>query len=293
MERPRALIIGAGGFLGTYLARAADAKFDVFRGVHSRTDDGEMHIDVSDAGSARLVFEATRPDIVVLLAAISDIDHCERQPDRAFAINVEGAEIIANLCAQAKTRLLFTSTAAVFDGLKHGYSEEDAPSPVNVYGRTKAQAEAAVQRLVPDALIVRFSLLIGFANKPGTNSMLDTLSAKWQAKVPVHLPVSEKRSPLHVQTLSELLVCLLTHREAKGIYHFGACDSLSRFELGKRLAALAGVPEDLVQPQSTPPSGRAPRGLDHFLLTGKIQKLSGAKSPTCENEMTRCFNGIA
>lgn len=285
--------MGAGGFLGTEFARAADAKFDVIRAVHCKTNDGEVAIDVSDPTSVKGAFEAARPDVVVLLAALSDIDRCERHPDQAFAINVEGAEIVANLCARTKTRLLFTSTAAVFDGSRHGYSEEDVPTPLSVYGRTKAQAEVIVQSLVPDALVVRFSLVIGFANKSGTNSMLDTLFAKWSAKVPVSFPVSEMRSPLHVQSLSERLICLLSQREATGIYHFGACDSLSRFELGKRLAALAGVPEDLVQPQISPAPDRAPRGVDHFLFTEKFQKLSGQKSPSCAKEIMRCFDGIA
>ncbi len=66
---------------------------------------------------------------------------------------------------ERSARLLFTSTAAVFDGSKHGYREEDEVAPLSVYGKTKAWAENAVRSLLPSAIVIRFALVLGFARK--------------------------------------------------------------------------------------------------------------------------------
>lgn len=293
MEKPKALIVGADGFLGGYLAAAAEREFEIIRGGRSPNGTGTMALDIADAASVRRVFEHVRPQAVVLLAAISDIDLCQSHPKQAFAVNVRGAEVVANLCARMNARLLFTSTAAVFDGRKHGYREEDEVCPLSVYGISKAQAEKAVRALVPGAIIARFSLVLGFAKRAGTNSMVDTLYAKWKANVPVPVPTGEFRNPLHAASLSEILLRLMLDRGAHGTFHIGACDAISRFDLARHLAVRAGFPEHFVEPQASPVPDRAPRGRDHFLLTDKLQSWLRIKSPSCEQEIARCFDGPA
>jgi dTDP-4-dehydrorhamnose reductase len=289
MAKPKAFIVGAGGFLGTYLVQAATDQFQVIRGERSATDPEAVDIDITDSASVDRAFAVVNPDVVVLVAAMSDIDRCEAEPERAFAVNVQGAETVARLCAKAKAKLLFTSTAAVFDGRKHGYDEQDEICPLSIYGTTKAQAEVAVRAFVPKALIIRFALAIGFARRAGTNSMLDSLSAKWKAGNPVSLSTSEFRNPIHAGSLSKIMVRLLANHQASGVYHAGASDSISRYELGRRLASSAGFSDQLVQPQTNSVPGRAPRGKDHFLLTEKLRKICGIESPTCEQEIARCF----
>jgi dTDP-4-dehydrorhamnose reductase len=293
MEKPRALIVGAGGFLGGYLVQAATDRFEVVRGERIPSELGGVRIDITDASSVGRAFEIARPDIVLLLAAISDIDRCEAQPEKAFAVNVQGVELVANVCARVNARLLFTSTAAVFDGRKHGYREEDGTNPLSVYGATKVRAEAVVRALVPAAVVIRFSLLLGFAKKAGTNSMLDGLHANWEAGKAVALSTSECRNPIHADSVSQIMIRLVADDRVHGVFHAGACDSISRYEIAMRLAARAGFPDHLVQPQTTPVAGRAPRGEDQFLLTEKLQKLCRMEIPTCDQVIERCFDGAA
>jgi dTDP-4-dehydrorhamnose reductase len=265
-------------------------KAEVVPGDRHSADTGGVVIDVSDASSVNHAFHATRPDAVLLLAAMSDIDRCQAQPEEAFAVNVRGAEIVANACAQANARLVYASTAAVFDGRRHTYREDDEVCPLSVYGMTKACAEKIVRALVPAAAVVRVSLVLGWARRRGTNSMLNTLRERWQEGKPVSFPVSEIRNPIHVAAAAETMIALLLdHSDAGGIYHAGASDSISRYEMGLRLAALSGVPDHLVQPQVKPVPGRAPRGEHHFLLTEKLERLLGTEAQTCEQVMQRCF----
>ncbi len=249
-----------------------------------------IELDIADASAVERAFRVIEPDCVLLLAAMSDIDRCERMPEQAFAVNARGAENIANVCARTQARLLFTSTAAVFDGRKHGYWEEDAIAPLSVYGKTKAWAEDAVKALLPSAVIIRFALVLGFARKSGTNAMLDSVMGKWKAGEPVSFSTRETRNPIDAASLARLMITMLADRQVSGLFHVGASDSVSRYELGRRLAARAGVSIDLVQPQGDPPPGRAPRGDNHFLLTEKIQRAFNFEVETCDQVIERCFS---
>jgi dTDP-4-dehydrorhamnose reductase len=291
MHKKRLLVVGARGFLGLYAVQAATEEFQVIQASRTIPVGGEdIEINIADASSVDRAFLRARPDAVLLLAARSDIDQCEASPEEAFAINAHGAENVANACARANARLLFTSSAAVFDGKKHGYHEEDAISPVSVYGKTKAWAESAVQAVLPSAIVVRFALVLGFARKAGTNSMLDGLMHRWKAGEAASFPTREERNPIDAGSLAKLMIAMLSDRCIRGIVHVGASDCVSRFELGKRLAARAGVSSDLVLPQNEPVPGRAPRGADHFLLTDKLRDLCNFTAPTTDLVIERCFS---
>jgi dTDP-4-dehydrorhamnose reductase len=297
MDKQRMLVIGARGFLGTYTVRAAQnaGTHQVMRGDRSTLDSEPIagtevvEIDIANAASVDHAFTRARPDCVLLLAAVSDIDRCEASPEMAFAINAHGAEHVANACARSNARLLFTSSAAVFDGLQHSYSEDHATSPISVYGKSKLWAEQAIMRLLPSAIVLRFALVLGFTRKRGANAMLDTLIAKWQAGQPVSFSTQEDRNAIDAATLSEIMLRLITDRELSGIYHAGASDTLTRYDLGLRLAARANVSPALVQPQHEAPPARAPRGRHHFLLTDKLQSVCSIKTGSSEQVIERCF----
>jgi dTDP-4-dehydrorhamnose reductase len=294
MDKARLLLIGANGFLGAYAARKFAESFDIFTG--SRTalmDSRNVQVDITDASSVDAAFQRVKPDAVLLLSALSDIDRCEAEPELAFRANVRGPENVANACARSNARLLFTSSAAVFDGSKHGYTEDDAPTPLSVYGKTKARAEAAVLRILPSAIILRIALAIGFAARKGTNAMLENLSERWASGSPVATPTFEYRNPIDAAALSGFMLELLKHEDAHGIFHAGAKESISRYGLNLKLAARMGYPSELVVAQTEPPPDRAPRGTDHFLLTDKIRTVSSIPIPSCDEVIARCFDEVA
>jgi dTDP-4-dehydrorhamnose reductase len=284
-------VIGSRGFLGSYVVRAAAGEFEVIEGNRTTDRPGEVKIDVGDEGSVRAAFQAARPDAVVLLAAIADIDRCQQFPEEARMVNLRGAEHVANACVGAQTRLIFTSTGAVFDGRTHGYTEESPLSPVSVYGETKAMAEKSILSLVPSALVVRIALALGFAGRAGANALLDTMRKRWAAGQTVALPVFEQRNPIDGGTLSRFVLDLLK-QEARGVFHIGCEDSITRYDLGLKLAARMGFPGQVDLQLELPP-GRAPRGPDHYLLTDKLRMTSTIPIPTCDQVIERCFHGLA
>jgi dTDP-4-dehydrorhamnose reductase len=291
---PRLLVVGARGFLGTFVAEQASSRYEVIRGDRTRDDlDTDVAIDITKVASVREAFAECRPDAVILLAAISDIDRCERHRELAVDVNLHGAENVANACARAGARMLFTSTGAVFDGLKHGYREEDEVSPVSVYGQTKANAELMVKALVPDAIVARVSLVLGRTGKASTNSLVDSMIRRWGAGETLSASVTESRNPIDAVTLSQWFVELLANEQNSGIFHTGSTDSMTRYQLARAIAARLNVSPDLVKEEFQPAPGRAPRGADHLLLTDKISRTCTTQPPSCQEVIERSLNEVA
>jgi dTDP-4-dehydrorhamnose reductase len=253
--RQRLFIVGATGFVGSRLSLAACDRFTVVGGSrHPDSESGQAAIDITDRHSVSRAFDQARPELVVHLAALSDIDRCERERELAEQINVVGAMHVAGECARRGARLLYTSTDAVFDGTQHIYYEHDPPTPVNWYGQTKARAEQAIVDILPSSAIVRLSLVLGRSALPGGNSYLEN---------------------------------------ATGIFQIGASDKMSRYDLARAIAERLGHEARLIVPQNEPVSGRAPRGRDDFLVTDRVRQFCRTPVPTCREVIERACHGVA
>lgn len=282
--KPELLIIGASGFVGAELAEQAREHYHV-------AGPGPEELDVTDRPGVERGFAAARPRVVVLLAAIADIDQCERQPDLAWKINAEGARLVAEASSRRGARLLYISSAAVYDGTRESYRESDPVTPVSVYGRTKAEAERHVLA-VPGSVVIRPALVVGRARTSGTNSFQEKLMAALAAGKTVAAPVFEYRNPIDVGTLAVAMLRLARNPQAGGIYHIGAATPISRYELACRYAALAGAARQQVAAQAEPEAGRAPRGRNHFLISNRLKQATGLEMPDIETVLERALHGF-
>jgi dTDP-4-dehydrorhamnose reductase len=292
--QPRLLIIGATGFIGSRLAERAQQQFTVSCGSrHPTADDRSIEIDIANPDGVRHAFERTRPDFVIHLATMSDIDRCERERDLAKRINYHGTVNVVRQCADRGARLLFTSSDAVFAGTKGIYYETDDPSPLNWYGQTKALAERAIAEILPSALIVRPSLVLGVSMVPGGNSYLDKVVGNLKAGNSILAPTVEFRNPIDVCTLCDFLLELLPQANISGAFHAGASDKISRYDLTCAIADRLGYDRTCVVAQNDPVPGRAPRGRDDFLDTSRLRQVCHTGVPNCQQVIERAVSGVA
>ena len=233
------LITGASGLLGAYLlaeARAAGDDVTAWSGRCTGARDGVplRQVDLADRDTVTAAFQQARPDAVIHAGAISSAAQCQRDPETARRVNTDATAHLAHL---AGPRLLFVSTDLVFDGERPWYREGDEPSPLSVYGRTKADAE----RFVLDAggQVARVSLLFGpsLCGRPG---FFDQQLAALRSAAPVTLFEDEWRTPLSYLTAARALL-QLARSPSPGVLHLGGPERMSRLEMGRRLAAWLGV----------------------------------------------------
>jgi len=296
-------LFGGGGFVGGNLALAALRQGWTVHIVDSLELPGvpgaRWHrADITEAAAVGALLDQLRPDAVVDLAAVADIDRAERERDLAWAVNVEAARVIASASAALGSAFLYFSSDAVFAGTAARYTEEDPPSPVNYYGRTKAEGERAVLAAYPGAGIVRISLALGFP-VTGGNSFFAALEAGLRAGKEITAPSDEVRTPVDVSTLSACVLELLGMRHA-GVIHIGSTDSIDRATLTRKAAALMGFPDAriIAQPAAAQPiavqlaeskPGRAPRHKNGIISVAKAQRLLRTPLLTAEQSIRRAI----
>ena len=144
---PRILLLGADGQLGTELRRSLAGQGEVVAATLSGTFDGAAceTADFSQPESLPALLDRVAPDIVVNAAAYTAVDRAEQEAELVFRINAEAPDVLAGACATRGATFVHYSTDYVFDGQgTRPYREEDATSPLGVYGASKLAGEIAV-----------------------------------------------------------------------------------------------------------------------------------------------------
>jgi dTDP-4-dehydrorhamnose reductase len=272
----RWLVTGASGLLGGYLVRhlrAAGEPVVAWSGSHATDVVGQPldRVDLTDPAAVAVAFDAARPEAVIHAAAVARVDECRREPDKARRVNVDGSRHLAELAAGTGARFVYVSTDLVFDGTRGRYCETDPPNPLTVYGRTKADAEAAVLAVSCTA-VARVSLLFGPC-LTGRTSFFDRMVDALQNGRPVPLFADEWRTPLALPTAAVALVAL-ARSDLIGLLHIGGPERLSRLDMGRQLADVLGVAgESIAATTRDAAGGEEPRPADTSLDSARWRRL--------------------
>jgi dTDP-4-dehydrorhamnose reductase len=273
------LVIGGSGLIGSHVLRAARKAGHTAIGTYRVNAQPDLVcLDCADNSGVATLLENHKPEAVVHAAGWTWVDGCEDDPQRAFAENAEQPAAIAAQCRRAGCRFVCFSSSYVFDGNAGPYREDAKPNPINVYGRSKLQAEQQIAAVQPDALIVRVVWVYG-AEAQGKNFAYQVRRAMEQGKV-LRVPSDQRGNPTYAGDIARWLVTLL-ERRATGIWHLaGPEPECARGEWARRLVeafARAGVrrdPQFAIQEVSTAElKQRAPRPLHGGLLTTKAAAL--------------------
>ena len=172
-------------------------------------------MNVSDRSAVMHCIEAEAPDAVIHCAAYTKVDAAEDEPERCWAVNVEGTKNIAAACRENGAKMLYISTDYVFPGTgEQAYEADDPVGPVNVYGRSKLAGELAVQSLLEKFFIVRISWVFG---KNG-NNFVKTMLRLAETRTELNVVCDQTGSPTYTADLAPLL-CDMVQTERYGNYH--------------------------------------------------------------------------
>ena len=265
MSGVRILITGASGLLGAYLARAATSRrLDpslVGLTLVPEDDPRWLRCDLTDPDSVARLWERVAPQLVVHAAALTNVDLCERDPALADAVNRQTTELLARHAVTSGARLVYVSTDSVFDGRRGGYAETDEPAPLNVYARTKLEAEREAAA-ADDHLIVRTNF---FGRSARGHGLAEWILRQLQDGNEIVGFSDVVFSPLYCGDFAELLL-ELTLGDTRGIVHLGAADAISKLEFAQLVARAAGVEDPKIRPGRLTEVGlAAPRPLDTSL----------------------------
>jgi len=218
--------------------------------------------DVRDAAATRRAIAAAAPEVVLHLAAYTDVDRAEAEPELALAVNAGGTANVAAGCREVGAHLVFVSTDYVFDGGAAGPIPPSAPrKPLGAYARTKAAGEAAVEASGGPWTIVRTAWAYG----PGGRNFVDTVRDAAAAGRTLRVVDDQVGAPTSVRLVAEGLWAL-TGRRLSGHWHLTASGAASWCEVARAVYECAGADPSRVVPCSSRESGRAARRPSYSVL---------------------------
>jgi len=269
------LVTGASGFLGWNICQKAKLDWTIVGTFCSRfTDIPDVKIvkvDLTEFDELKQIFKDTKPSAVIHTAALTDPNFCQENRDISYRVNTEAAINIAGLCGDLEIPCLFTSSDLVFNGLNPPYSEEDEPSPLNVYGEHKVMAEKGMKDRCSSVVICRMPLMFGTSGASGS-SFLQPLLRQMKMGIEVNLFEDEIRTPLSAKNAVEGLMIAL--ERSPEIVHFGGLERISRYEFGKLAVDAFNIRHAKLNPcKQKEIQMAAPRPLDVSLTHEKAAKM--------------------
>jgi dTDP-4-dehydrorhamnose reductase len=227
-------VIGANGQLGADVVRAYQANGDQVQPLTH----ADMELSNIDAVSACL--QEIQPHVIVNTAAMHHVENCERDPERAFAVNGIGARNLALASRESGAVLIHVSTDYVFDGNKNApYEESDAPRPLNVYGNTKLAGEYFVRCSTDRYFVIRTSAIYGKnpCRAKGGLNFVELMLKLAKERGEVNVVDSEFVSPTPTSQIAAQIVAL-GQSDRYGLYHATAEGSCSWFEFAQEIFRL-------------------------------------------------------
>lgn len=291
----RVMVTGAGGMFGHALVpRLEAAGHEVVAVRHPQDTQAPpagdparrrdtRPIDVTDYPALRASALETRPDWIVHLAAWTDVDGCEADPDRAFLVNGLGARNAALAAAEAGAAVLAMSTDYVFGGaVAEPRREQDPISPLGIYGRSKMAGERGVREVNARHVIVRTSWLYGAGGK----NFVDTILARARAGGPLRVVNDQRGAPTWTEDLAGGTMALMDARQF-GTYHVTGSGDCTWHEFAVAICEAAGVRAE-VAPITSDQLGRAAKRPAYSVLhNGSFEHVTGQRLPHWRDALAR------
>lgn len=266
----RVLITGANGLVGQELVhRLAELpEYDVLatgRDAQPRFEAscGYAALDVTDEEATRRLFLDFTPDVVVNLAAMTNVDRCETEKQTCWAVNADAVKALARQCHRHGARLVQVSTDFVFSGEAPLYGENDRPDPVNYYAKSKLAGENAARDAGHDRwAIARPALVFGMPDTTGRSNIVLWVVEKLSKGEPIMVVTDQWRTPTYAPDFAAGLEKLIRFGKS-GIYHMTGREYLSVFDFAHLIARTFDLDASLIHPtdasQFTQPAKRPPR----------------------------------
>jgi dTDP-4-dehydrorhamnose reductase len=274
------LVTGASGFVGWNLVNRLKAGHEltaVYNNNRLEFPCPSVRAELSDSKQVRALFK-NNYDTVVHLAAVSNIDNCERDRDACTKSNLAATgNLVESAVASGCNRFIYFSTDQVYSGPTSFYREEDQVNPQNYYSEMKVRAERAVLGRSKSAVVVRLALCYGFSNPLNTGFLIKMIEQFRQKRTGKYF-TDQFRTPVLVSDAVESIRFLLEGKPGHRTYNIGGADRVSRHEMAILCAKAFGLDEKLALKTTMSASPQnALRPADCSMNSSRFEKEFGFK----------------
>jgi len=230
------LVTGSAGLVGSQIVKdLTEQNHKVYSCYH---DEKPIHgiplqLDLTDQKKIIQTLQETKPDRVIHLAAMTNVDLCETKKELATLLNVNATETIAKQAAKQHVFFVYVSTDYVFDGINGMKKEDDVTNPLGFYGKSKLAGETVLNNMASSWCIVRTSTPFGIHHKK--KSFLLWIKENLESKKEISVLVDQFTSPTYVPNLSKMLIEVAL-RQITGIIHLAGATRISRYDLAELIS---------------------------------------------------------
>ena len=252
----KVFVFGASGLVGSAVARTCvRRRIDTFGFTASRLSGveglvSERRLDATDREAVERLILEEWPDVVVNAAAVSSPGAVDRDPGLAEKVNVAFPRQLAMLTRHLGSKLIHFSTDMVFDGSEGGYRSTSTPNPANLYGQMKLLAEKEVLRFNDERPVVLRITIVNGNSVSGRRSVHEKLLEAVAAGERPRLFTDETRQPCSAENVAAATAELIERDDLHGIFHWAGAESVTRYELGRRVLERFGLGDGHLEPVS-------------------------------------------
>jgi dTDP-4-dehydrorhamnose reductase len=242
------LVTGAAGLVGSQVVKdLVQQNYTVYSCYH---DEKPLYgtpvlLDLTDKEKIIQTLQNTKPDRIIHLAAMTDVDLCETENELAIIINADATETMAKQAAKQKTFFVYVSTDYVFDGVNGMKKENDSTNPLGFYGKSKLKGETALNKLASSWCIVRISSPFGTHSKKKSFPLWIKENLEVKKEIPVL--IDQFTTPTYVPNLSKMLI-EITIKQITGIIHLSGATRISRYHLAELVANKLNLDKNFLIP---------------------------------------------
>lgn len=244
----RILLTGAQGLLGSKLMDLAKEKDSVVipTGLGDSDLPGYIPLDITDHQAVEELIEAIRPDAIINAAALTHVDACETQREKAYAVNTMAVRNLGWIARDMNIRIIHLSTDFVFDGTQGPYDESGPVNPLNYYGYTKLEGERNLLEQSGNYAILRTVLVYGYAPNLTRSNIVLWVRKSLMAGETIHLVNDQYRTPTWAEDLAR--ACwLAAESNHRGVFNIAGGEFMNMYELGLQVAKAFDLDASLIQ----------------------------------------------
>lgn len=287
------LVTGSAGLIGRQVVKdLVKGNHDVYSCYNrSKPEFGiPVQLDLSKDDKVIEVFNTIKPDVIIHLAALTNVEECEIQKEQAILINTNSTKILLEESNKHETFFVYVSTDYVFDGKKGLRNENDVPNPVNFYGKSKLDGEIAVKQSGSRYAIVRTSTPFGL--HPTKKSFPLWVKENLESKKEIHVLTDQFTSPTFILNLSKMIIEVAV-KQITGIIHLADATRISRYKFAVMVAEKLNLDKTLLKPTTIHNmKWNAIRPKDSSLDVSKAKKILDNKPQKIERGLEIFINQI-
>lgn len=240
----RVYVAGCGGMLGDAVFRLFSGLCEVLATDIVANEPWLAVADVRDLPGMRRSIEGFRPDIIINLAALTDLEYCEREPKNAWLTNALGAENLGLIANDLGVPYVYISTAGIFDGKQDSYTDFDLPNPLCIYAKSKFAGESWVRNSVRKHFVLRAGWMMGGGPKKD-KKFVNKIYRQLAAGAKVLNVVDDKHgTPTYTVDFARGIHRLL-ESDLYGVYNQVCVGSGTRHDVAVELVRLFGLAQSV------------------------------------------------